>query len=95
MTGTNMILKKVFSLGLVCAMAFSLTGCGVFDTLLGLSNDKPTSFRDVNDLESGKAYVWHHEGGKIEDDLKKASDKDVFLPVLQEITTLRKRNLKR
>ena len=57
MTGTNMILKKVFSLGLVCAMAFSLTGCGVFDTLLGLSNDKPTSFRDVNDLESGKAYV--------------------------------------
>ena len=70
--------KRVVSLALITAMAFSLTGCGMFNTLLGLSNDKPTSFKDVNDLESGKAYVWHHEGGKIEEDLKKASDKDVF-----------------
>ena len=93
MTGTNMILKKVFSLGLVCAMAFSLTGCGVFDTLLGLSNDKPTSFRDVNDLESGKAYVWHHDGGKIEDDLKKASDKDVFFTCITGDYNFKKKEL--
>ena len=70
--------KRIISLFLIGAMACSLTGCGVFDTLLGLSDDKPTSFSSVNDLESGKAYVWHHEGGKLEDDLKKASDKDVF-----------------
>lgn len=93
MTSTNTILKKVCSLGLVCAMALSLTGCGVFDTLLGLSNDKPTSFRDVNDLESGKAYVWHHEGGKIEDDLKKASDKDVFFTCITGDYNFKKKEL--
>lgn len=49
--------KKIISLVLIGVMACSLTGCGVFDTLLGLSDDKPTSFSSVNDLESGKAYV--------------------------------------
>jgi len=51
--------RKLISLALISLMAMSLTGCGL-KTLLGMSDDKPTSFKDVNDLESGKAYVWHH-----------------------------------
>ena len=71
-------LKKVIALALVSAMTFSLTGCGLFETMLGLSDSKPTSFKRPDELESGKAYVWHHEGAKIEDDLKKGADRNVF-----------------
>ena len=85
--------KRVVSLALITAMAFSLTGCGMFNTLLGLSNDKPTSFKDVNDLESGNAYVWHHEGGKIEEDLKKASDKNVFFTCITGNYNFKKKEL--
>lgn len=70
--------KKVIALALVSAMIFSLTGCGLFETMLGLSDSKPTSFKSPDELESGKAYVWHHEGTKIEDDLKNGADKNVF-----------------
>ena len=93
MISTNTILKRVCSLGLVCAMALSLTGCGVFDTLLGLSNDKPTSFSSVNDLESGKAYVWHHDGGKLEEDLKKTAGKDVFFTCITGDYNFKKKEL--
>ena len=71
-------IKRVIALVLVSAMTFSLTGCGLFETMLGLSDSKPTSFKSPDELESGKAYVWHHEGAKIEDDLKNGADKNVF-----------------
>ena len=57
--------KRMFSLVLICVMCITLSGCGVFETLSSFSKGQPTSFSDVNDLESGKAYVWHHEGDPI------------------------------
>ena len=41
----------------ISLMAGMLTGCGAFTTVLGLSENKPTTLTDANDLESGKAYV--------------------------------------
>lgn len=53
-------LKRVVAIvGIIPIMASMLTGCGLFKTVLGLSDNKQTTFTDVNDLESGKAYVLH------------------------------------
>jgi hypothetical protein len=70
--------KRIINFLLILIMTVSLSGCGIFDTVGGLVDDKGTSFSDFNDLESGNAYVWHHEGAKIKDDLKSAADKDIF-----------------
>lgn len=75
--------KKIFSVLFLSMFAVSLSGCGFFDTVGGLANGKDTSFSDVNDLESGKAYVWHHEGADIKDDLKSKADKDVFFTCIR------------
>ncbi len=58
----------------------SLTGCNMFETLSGNSSGKPTSFSDVNDLESGKAYVWKNAN---ESDVNKASGSGTFLTCIK------------
>ena len=62
--------KRILLLLTVFVMTLSLSGCGLFDTMLSLSEGQPTSFSSAYDLKSGKAYVWHHEGGSIEEDIK-------------------------
>lgn len=72
-------MKKVIAILLLFCMTFSLSGCSLFSTLSGVSASKPTKFSNVNDLESGKAYVWHDEKvDNISDDLGKKLDYDVF-----------------
>lgn len=67
---------KVVAVSLVAVlMASTLSGCSLFETMSGISEEKPTSFSDVNDLESGKAYVWKDAEG---DDISKKHLKDVF-----------------
>ncbi len=56
-------IKRVVAVLLAAAMTVSLSGCGLFETMSGMSKDKPTSFSNVNDLESGKAYVWKDAEG--------------------------------
>ena len=85
--------QKVISLLLSGMMALSLTGCGVFETLTGLSEDKPTGFRNVNELESGKAYVWHHDGGTLKEDLKKPAEKNVFFTCITGDYNFKKKEL--
>ena len=58
-------------------------GINLFATLSGESAKASTSFSDVNELSSGKAYVWHHEGGNIEEDLKSKADKSVFFSCIK------------
>ena len=70
--------KRILLLLTVFVMTLSLSGCGLFDTMLSLSEGQPTSFSSAYDLKSGKAYVWHHEGGSIEEDIKNGAGKDVF-----------------
>ena len=49
---------KAIAVSLVTVLvASSLCGCGLFETMSGILEDKPISFSDVNDLENGKAYV--------------------------------------
>lgn len=69
--------KKILALIFVSCMTFLLTGCSLA-TMLSASDGKPTSFKSPSELESGKAYVWHHEGATIEDDLKNGADKNIF-----------------
>ena len=70
--------------GIVVAVIVAIVvGCQIFGvdlfaTLSGESATIPTEFNDVNDLSSGKAYVWHLEGGNHEDELSTAVDKNVF-----------------
>ena len=70
--------KRILLLLTVFVMTLSLSGCGLFDTMLSLSEGQPTSFSSAYDLKSGKAYVWHHEGGSIEEDIKNGAGEDVF-----------------
>lgn len=70
-------LKKILAFVLAACFTFSLTGCSLA-TMLSSSDGKPISFKSASDLESGKAYVWHHEGADIEDDLKNGADENIF-----------------
>lgn len=63
---------------LMVVMITTLTGCGLFDTLSGLNSKKSNSFSSASDLESSNAYVWHHDGGNIKDDLSGSADTDIF-----------------
>lgn len=63
---------------LMLLMTCILSGCGLFDTMLSLSEGQPTRFRSAYDLASGKAYVWHHKDGDIREDISKGADEDVF-----------------
>ena len=56
----------------------NLFGINTFQTLSGMTEGKGNSFNSVSLLESGKAYVWHHKGGNIEDDLEGVANEDVF-----------------
>lgn len=85
--------KKIISVVSVCVMVCLLVGCGTFDTLLGTSDRKPTSFSNVNDLENGKAYVWHHKGGSIEDDLSSACEEDIFFACITGDYNFKKKEL--
>lgn len=70
---------RIIPLLLFVAMSVSLTGCSFLETVGGLADGKPTSFADINDLESGKAYVWNNKDVEnIQDDLKTVPTKDVF-----------------
>lgn len=62
----------------ILLLVLQFLGIQVFQTVMGVNADKPTSYSNSADLESGKAYVWHHDGGKIEDDLSGDCGKDVF-----------------
>lgn len=56
---------------LVIVIGCQIFGINLFATLSGENAKIASSFSDVNELSSGKAYVWHHEGGNIKDDLSK------------------------
>lgn len=71
-------IKRMIALILVSSVTLMLSGCGVFETMLSLESGKATSFSSANELASGKAYVWHHEGGDIEADIKNGATQDVF-----------------
>lgn len=78
----------------VTVVICSIFGINLFATLSGESAGKPTSFSNVNDLESGKAYVWHHEGGSIEEDLKVASaDESIFFSCIKGNYNFKKKEM--
>ena len=60
-----------------CIVA-KVLGVDLFATASGLSEGKPLEFASADDLISGKAYVWHHDGADIKDDLDKKVGKNVF-----------------
>lgn len=75
----GMIVAVITVIIVIC----NIFGINLFATLSGESAGKPTSFSSVNELESGKAYVWHHEGGSIEEDLKSASNTSIFFTCIK------------
>ena len=77
----------------IVAVVCSILGINLFATLSGESAGKPTSFSNINDLESGKAYVWHHEGGNIETDLKSDSDKSIFFSCIKGNYNFKKKEM--
>lgn len=85
--------KKLISLCMVSIIAVSLSGCGFFETVSGLAGGKVTSFSNVNELESGKAYVWHHEGATIEEDLESDVGENVFFACITGDYNFKKKEL--
>ncbi len=69
--------KCIVIIGVILVVC-SLSGCGLFETLAGVNSNKETSFSDVYELESGMAYVWHHTGGSIEEDIENIAEEAVF-----------------
>lgn len=67
----------------VVVFVCQLLGINLFATLSGQNSKFPTAFSDVNELSSGKAYVWHHGGGNIEDDLNGKSSQSVFFSCIK------------
>ena len=55
-------MRKVVAALMMAALSVSLSGCSVFQTLEGQTEDKPNEYSNVYELSSGKAYVWEHEG---------------------------------
>lgn len=55
-------MRKVVAVLMMAALSVSLSGCSVFQTLEGQTEDKPNEYSNVYELSSGKAYVWEHEG---------------------------------
>ena len=53
-------------------------GFDLFATVSGVSADQPNAYSSVDELSSGKAYVWHHEGADIKDDLEGDVGESVF-----------------
>ncbi len=66
-------MKKVLDTLLISALSVSLTGCGLFETFQGQSDDKPNAYSNVYELSSGMAYVWDHRG---ETDIRKDLSQD-------------------
>lgn len=50
----------------------------MFATVSGEAGKQPDAFSSVDNLKSGKAYVWHHDGGDIKEDLKKDAGESVY-----------------
>lgn len=67
--------KRIAAILLAGCSVISLTGCGIFETLSGNASGRPTSFSTVDELESGKAYVWKDAN---ESDVNKASGSNTF-----------------
>lgn len=60
-----------------------LFGINLFATLSGERSKEPTSFLDINELNSGKAYVWHHNGGNLEVELSSKADSFLFFSCIK------------
>lgn len=78
-----MIVGIIVAVLVVIAIGSQIFGINLFATLSGENSKVPTSFSDVNELSSGKAYVWHHEGGNIEDDLSGNVASNVFFTCIK------------
>lgn len=53
-------MKRILAAGLMVALAVSLSGCGLFETLEGQKEERPKAYANVYELSSGKAYVWNN-----------------------------------
>jgi hypothetical protein len=62
----------------VGAVVATFLGVDLFATVSGEAGKQPDAFSSVDDLKSGKAYVWHHDGGDIKEDLKKDAGENVY-----------------
>lgn len=85
--------KKLMTLLGCMSMVVSLSGCGLFETFEGITGGKPTSFLKAADLESGKAYVWHHDGGDIREDIKKESESNIYFTCITGDYNFKKKEL--
>lgn len=64
---------------MVLAMAVGLTGCGLFETLSGKQVEENYSAKNVDSLESGRAYVWKNAADKDEKkEIEQSSDDNRF-----------------
>ncbi len=77
----------------VIVVVCNLLGINLFATLSGEANGKPTSFSSVSELESGKAYVWHHKDGDILKDMETTTEKPVYFTCIKGDYNFKKHEL--
>lgn len=79
-----LIFVGIVAVVLVAAIIIcSILGVDLFATLSGEASNKPIRFCDVNELESGKAYVWHHENGDLKKDLLAVTESPVYFTCMK------------
>lgn len=83
----------VIALIVVAVVVAPFLGIDLFATLSGSVEEQPNSYSSVDALSSGKAYVWHHEGGNIEEDLKRDVGQNVFFACIKGEYNFKKEEL--
>lgn len=83
----------VIALIVVAVVVAPFFGIDLFATLSGSTEEQPNSYSSVDALNSGKAYVWHHEDGSIEEDLKKDVGENVFFTCIMGEYNFKKEEL--
>lgn len=83
----------VIALIVVAVVVAPFLGIDLFATLSGSVEEQPNSYSSVDALSSGKAYVWHHEDGNIEEDLKKDVGENVFFTCIRGEYNFKKEEL--
>ena len=85
--------KRQILVALSVLLAAEAAGCSAFPTAESMAGNKKTGFCDAAELESGKAYVWHHEGGNLKKDLENPGKEEVYFTCITGDYSFKKKEL--
>ena len=75
-------MKRIKLILLFLVVTLTLSGCGLFSTFGDSKKEEKFEYSDINELKSGRAYVWNAASNEtIYDDIAKVNSESVFFRV--------------